>query len=302
MTDPKILFRAPNWVGDAIMSTAILKELMDKYSKIYIGIRDYVSPIFKGFNKDMVLLTKDPFKNKNYLEKFGFDIAFLFTPSFSSALETFLSGIKERVGFPEDLRGFLLTKKIKRDKIHILDQYRNIVKDYVELKNYKPYIPGFKRKKTNEKIAGIDMKSAFGEARSWKKEGFFEIARYLEEKGYKILQIGKEPDNQITEKTVNLTGKTTLQDVIEIISQMSLFISVDTGSMHIASALGIPQVALYLSTSPEWTAPFYNDKLVVIKSNAECSPCFKRECRFGDYHCRDIDISIVKEKIGELIE
>lgn len=301
MTDP-ILFRAPNWVGDAIMSTGVLKELMDRYDNIKIGLRGYVSPVFEGFGKEMIFLGKNPFKNADILKKHRFTKTFLFTPSFSSALESYLAGCKERIGFPEDFRNLLLTKKVKSGNTHILDQYRDIVKDYVDLKYYNPVIPGFKRRNNNEKKVGIDTKSAFGEARSWEKKGFLEIARYLEGKGYKIVQIGKDYDEPLTEKTINLSGKTTLNDVIKIISELDLFISIDTGSMHIAGAFGIPQIAIYLSTSPEWTAPYYNDKLIVIKSDAECSPCFKRECRFSDYHCRDIDIKIILEKIGKLIE
>lgn len=301
MTDP-ILFRAPNWVGDAVMSTAALKELMDKFDNIKIGLRSYVFPIFEGFGKDVIFLDKNPFKNARILKEYRFDKAFLFTPSFSSALESFLAGCKERIGFPEDYRNLLLTKRVKRDKIHLLEQYRDLVKDYVNLKYYKPEILGYKKKITKGKMVGIDMKSAFGKARSWEKEGFIKISRYLENNDYSIVQIGKDYDEPLTRNTFNITGKTTLKDVIKIISELDLFISIDTGSMHIAAAFGIPQIAIYLSTSPEWTAPYYNDKLVVIKSDAECSPCFKRECRFGDYHCREIDINTVIEKIEELIE
>uniref|UniRef100_A0A7C4Y4M6 Glycosyltransferase family 9 protein n=1 Tax=candidate division WOR-3 bacterium TaxID=2052148 RepID=A0A7C4Y4M6_UNCW3 len=298
----RILFRAPNWVGDAVLSTSILKELLNEYEDVFIGLREYVSPVFEGFNKEMLFLGKNPFDNGKIIEKYRFDISFIFTPSFSSALETFIGKSKERIGFPTDKRHLLLTKRIKTDKEHLIDQYRDIVKDYVELNYFNPEIPGIKKRYKKEKYAGIDMKSAFGPSREWKIEGFKKIAYFLEGIGFKVIQVGKEYQVSLTEKTINLTGKTTLKELIEIISEISLFISVDTGSMHIAGALGIPQVAFYLSTSPEWTAPFYNRDFLLIRADAKCSPCFKRTCKYKDYHCRDIDIEIVLKKIGGFIE
>jgi heptosyltransferase-2 len=77
---------------------------------------------------------------------------------------------------------------------------------------------------------------------------------------------------------MNTVGKTTIAEALVLISRCGLFLSNDSGLMHAAAALGIPQVALFGSTDPEKTAPL-NDKAVVIHpEGVSCTPCFKSEC------------------------
>jgi heptosyltransferase-2 len=83
---------------------------------------------------------------------------------------------------------------------------------------------------------------------------------------------------------INLIGKTTVAEVLALIGQCSLFLSNDSGLMHVAAALNIPQVALFGSTDPQKTAPLNDGAVVIHPSQVSCTPCFKSECP-ADLEC-----------------
>jgi heptosyltransferase-2 len=77
---------------------------------------------------------------------------------------------------------------------------------------------------------------------------------------------------------IDLVGKTTVAEALALVSMCALFLSNDSGLMHVAAALNIPQVALFGSTDPQKTAPLNNRAVVIHPEHVGCTPCFKRSC------------------------
>ena len=131
----------------------------------------------------------------------------------------------------------------------------------------------------------------FGPAKRWPAEYFAELAKYLEALNVAIWIIGTKKDAQtahiITEiapNVINLCGKTALPDAIDLIGCASAVISNDSGLMHVASALERPLVAIYGSSSPDFTPPL-NPRAKIIHKNLPCAPCFKRKCPLQHLDC-----------------
>ncbi|HKZ46203.1 MAG TPA: glycosyltransferase family 9 protein, partial [Thermodesulfobacteriota bacterium] len=114
--------------------------------------------------------------------------------------------------------------------------------------------------------------------------------RLVKDNGAKVILFGGKDDREICSTVLddltglNLAGEIDIRKSIALISRCNLFITNDSGPMHIAAALGIPTVAIFGSTDPKLTRPL-GDNVRVIKKNIECSPCFDRECRYGHYNC-----------------
>ncbi len=144
-------------------------------------------------------------------------------------------------------------------------------------------------------IIGINPGAAYGSAKRWYPERFAGVCSSLVKK-YKAeviifgsqqeASIAGEIEHHSTVPVVNMAGKTTIRELMALIKQCSLFITNDSGPMHIAAALNIPVVAIFGSTDPDKTGPL-GDNHVIIRKKVDCSPCFKRKCP-TDLRCMDL--------------
>jgi len=148
---------------------------------------------------------------------------------------------------------------------------------------------------TGKTIIGIAPGATYGPAKKWFPERFAEVADNLNEKfSARIIVMGGKSDRETARevqklaktKLINLAGKTTLQEAIFLISQCQLFISNDSGLMHIAGALNIPTIAIFGSTNPITTAPVGN-RSVIVRHEVSCSPCLKKSCP-TDFRCMEM--------------
>ena len=324
-----ILIRVPNWIGDAVVSTAFLKETKRIFKKLYVLADKSVSDIFEEnsaidelitFNKSKIL---DVILIILKLRKYNIRTAITLTPSFSSALIFLLSGIKIRCGFSDD--GFLLNRKYKRDKNHLekhlieefkevfyLASYKFDFKDikqdiFIDNKMESEVLKNFKLNKRKFNIF-ISPFVKYGPAKMWDIRKFNELIEVMKEKikNSRIYIIGTRHDLEyklnLSKNVIDLRGKTTLKEIIYLIKNANLFIGNDSGIMHIADAFEIPSLILFGSTSPDWTGPLSN-RVKILKANIHCSPCFKKECRYKTYEClKLITVEMAVKKIFSIIK
>jgi heptosyltransferase-2 len=145
---------------------------------------------------------------------------------------------------------------------------------------------------TKKAIIGIAPGATYGPAKRWLPDRFAEVADRLDERFsiQGILLGGKADGETVREvkkaartKLIDLTGRTSLREAVYLISQCRLFVSNDSGLMHIAGALNVPTVAIFGSTNPVTTAPAGNQS-VIVRQEISCSPCLKKTCP-TDFRC-----------------
>ena len=130
----------------------------------------------------------------------------------------------------------------------------------------------------------------YGEAKRWPVENYALLATKLSQQGFQVWVLGSEKDQTAALKIadgksiLNLCGKTRLEDTIDLLSVCKSAVTNDSGLMHIAAAVDISLVAIYGSSTPDYTPPLTN-KAKIQYLGLECSPCFKRECPLGHTNC-----------------
>jgi heptosyltransferase-2 len=329
----KILVRIPNWIGDAVLAIPALTAIRSFYKTSEITLLG-LDPILQLLRenriadhaiiierKDRTLIGKWALIQE--LKKANFDLAILLQNAFEAAFIAFLSGIPNRYGYDRDGRRFLLSHPIpppRSEKIHQLDYYLNLVGS---IKGMEPLwrIPTLylteDEKETaqqvlkqngisnNDLIIGINAGAAYGSAKRWLPERFAQMGdRLIKEKKAKVIFFGSRGERRMIEqivesmdgKPVNLTGKTEIRELMGLIFHCDLFVTNDSGPMHIASALDIPLISIFGSTDSITTSPVGLQNLIVRKE-IECSPCLLRECPI-DHRCMSsISVDDVMEAV-----
>ena len=322
---PRIVIRGANWVGDAIMTTPVVRAVKKNFphGHVTLLVKPWVAPVFQNNPfVDEILIYQDRGRHKKGwgtvrlsrdLRRHKFDFAVLMQNAFEAALITFLAGIPHRLGYDTDARGLLLNCCIPLDpalkKVHLIDYYRGILKGggLVDHGRTLDLFIGKKQRAEAETILkshGIDLAGPViainpgatgGTAKRWFPDRFAALARRLASYfGVKILIFGGPGDHELGEKIsimaggccVNLAGTTTLATAFALIHRCSLFITNDSGLMHAAAALGVNQVAIIGSTNPITTPPS-NANARVVRVPVPCSPCMKPECRYDHHQCMD---------------
>jgi len=319
----KILVRAPNWIGDAVMCLPALGALKAKYpgSEISVLTRARAVPVFERNPAVSELIVYDDksehrglkgrLRLSAELKEKGFGLAVLFQNAFDAAFISYISRIPERAGYARDLRTQLLTVKVpvtdEIKKKHQVYYYLNIIEALgggapkVEAPRIylsgaeEEWAEGFLEKNglTGARLLGISPGASYGPAKRWPEASFSELIDGFSASDGTVGIIFGGPEDRDTAKLVsegtstrhlNLAGSITLRQFMALLKRTGLFVTNDSGPMHIAAALGVPTVAIFGSTDPVLTGPFGGLSRVVIKK-APCNPCFDRVCRYGHYEC-----------------
>jgi heptosyltransferase II len=290
----KILIELPTWLGDTVMVTPAIENLVNHFNNAEITlIGSFVSiAVLKNHPKVLktYVLDKQYINLYNTLKDFDeFDVFFSFRSSLRSKFIKFYISSKNKYQFDK--------KKYFKD--HQVEKYNNFINDSLNIYTFaSKLIIHAKEKNTDKKnkMLGINPGSSYGSAKRWYPKEFAKVAIDLSSQ-YDIIIFGgpnekdfaKDIEQYLIEKGVenyiNLAAQTTINELITLISNLDLFISGDSGPMHLAAAFQIPTVAIFGPTKDNETSQWMNEKSFIVKKNLECQPCMKRTCPLKHHNC-----------------
>lgn len=313
----KILIRATNWVGDAIMALPALRAVRSRFpnAEITILARPYVAAIYKNQQVcDNMMFVDDKNDLVDELRAQRFDLALLLQNAFEAAWIAWRAGITERIGYARDGRSLLLTRAVAVPKLGEIPAHEQYY--YLELLRragwldslpsesfIKLNVPEDSRKHAEEFLLSarvqpgslriaIGAGASYGSAKCWPPDRFAALANRLQAQAQAdVILFGTSTEASVSSAIaagmshppIDLTGKTSIDDLPALLSKCHLFIGNDSGAMHVAAAVGLPVVAVFGPTDPFGTAPV-TPHCSVVQEKPHCSPCFLRRCP-TDHRC-----------------
>jgi heptosyltransferase-2 len=316
----KILVIAPSWVGDCMLMQPMLMRLMQRHpgcridvfappwtEKLLRAMPEVHDVIVNPFPHGALQLTARYLLGIQ-LRPAYYDQAIVLPNSWKSALVPFFARIPLRTGFVGESRYLLLNdaRRLDKQKLPLMvERFAQLAEDAQgeiprPLANPKLTINEAQRDATLHKLGlTLDQPVAvfcpgaeYGPAKRWPVAYYANIAQRLKQHGYAVWLVGSAKDqhaaeeiNQLAEgQCTNLCGRTDLGDAIALLACARLVVSNDSGLMHLAAALDRPMLALFGSSSPQFTPPL-SARAQVVKLDIECSPCFERVCPLVHFNC-----------------
>lgn len=315
----RIVIRATNWLGDAVMSLPAIRAVRANFpgSPISLLAKRSVADLYarESCVDKIILYDGNRWGTASALRQRKFSLGILLTNSFDSALIFRLASIPQIVGYDSDFRRLLLSRAIPvpdwKDSLHERFYYSELLQQARLIDGFHgvdgPILlecaaeaaqagrQAFAEQGVAQPVIGVSPGAAYGSAKRWLPERFAESAATLAtQRNSAVALFGAPTDTaqclavEEVLKTksvpvVNLAGKTTLRQFIDLAAACSVFLTNDSGSMHVASALGVPTVAIFGATNPKATGPAGPTNTVILEK-VECSPCFKRKCPI-DHPC-----------------
>ena len=335
----KLLVRATNWVGDAVMSIPALRAIRETHpgAEIAVLARHWVAEIYQreDFCNRLLIYEntgrhagmRGRLQLASELRELQFDCAILLQNAFDAALIAWLAGIPRRIGYARDGRGFLLTDAITTPERGDIPAHQRYY--YLELLRRAGFLDPLPKVEEihlhgdaatgrelfrsfgleGERVLGISPGAAFGSAKRWLPERFAEVAGNLsKEWNAEVAVFGTKSEAglcatvsaAIGPRAVNIAGRTSLGQFIDLAAACLVFVTNDSGAMHIASAVGVPTVAIFGATDAEATGPTAS-RARIVQVPVECSPCLLRECPI-DHRCMTrVESSMVESQVLELV-
>ena len=316
----RILIRATNWLGDSVISMPAVRAIKHGRPDAHVTVAApaKLAPVWKlvpEVDEVIALPAQSPLTTARLLRKRdAFDVAVLFPKSMRAALEVWLAGIPRRVGFAGHQRRWLLNQIVpdvpKNGPItHQVNDYLAIARQLGA--GTHAFAPAAQKRNgaTGPTLLGLCPGAEYGPAKRWLPERFAEVAsRVASTRDVKWILFGTAADadsgtaiaNVLGDRCENRIGKTTLDELIVELGRCGLLLTNDTGTMHLATLLGVPVVAVFGSTEHRLTGPL-GDGNTVIRRHVECSPCFLRECPI-DFRCMHaVSVEEVTEKVLALL-
>ena len=317
----RTLVISPNWLGDCLMAQPLLTRLKARqaYAAIDVIAVPAVAPVFTRMPEISQVIETDFRHGKLDLRarwRLGRSLrgryaqAFVLPNSWKSALIPFFADIPLRAGYAGEARYGLVNLRHRNPagsatRPPMAHFYLQLSEPPGKQFAGEPAQPLLRADplaviavkvglglRPAERLVALCPGAEYGPAKRWPTEHFAEVAARLKAAGMTPIVLGTQKDvpaglsiEQLSHGAAqNLAGKTTLDDAINLIAGSSLVITNDSGLMHVAAALGTPQVALFGSSSPAHTPPL-SDAAHVLYKGLECSPCYARECPLGHLRC-----------------
>ncbi len=331
MSVTQSLIIAPQWIGDAVMTEPLLRRLHARGERITVGALPWVAPVYRCMPQVAEVIEFPfahgglQFKARRSLAKQiegRFDTAYVLPNSLKSALLPLLAGVPKRVGYLGEARVGLLTHRIKnppKDKRPPMVAFYSALSGEAGIDQDRPQLKvsdadvqdtlkalGLQRGQYAIFVPGAE----YGSAKRWPAAHFAALAQQL---GVPVLLFGSGKDAALCDEivamasqhTTNLAGKTTLAQAIHALAASKFIVTNDSGLMHVAAALDVPQVALFGSSSPLHTPPLSSAAQVLwLKTDTsyqpplDCAPCFERECPLGHTRCLN---DIAPQRVAQLL-
>lgn len=319
----KILVRAVNWVGDAVMTLPAVDALGEIFprAEIVILAKPWVAPVYEGrpaVREVMIYRKENGMLNGlagltgtvGKLRARRFDIAILFQNAFEAAFLARAAGIPRRLGYDRDGRGILLTHGVAVNSFkpgtHQVEYYLNLLRATgwkAESRDPAIEAPGGARRSgvrllagkgvgENELLVALSPGAMFGDAKRWPAERFAAVGDMAAERwGATVLVMGsgkealvcRAVESAMKGPCINLCGGTSLDVAMAVIERCSMFVTNDSGLMHLAAALDVPTVAVFGSTDPVATGP-RGPHTRIVRHPVDCAPCLKPSCP-RDFRC-----------------
>ena len=340
----KILVIRYRFIGDTVLTVPFLRNLRKHYPDAQIDmLAGAVSSEVLGncpyIDNLIVFDTTHKHRYENtgskkisfwsyvkLLRKNKYDKVYVLKRSFSSAFLAFIGGIKERIGFDTEQRGFLLTKRVKYDKDkHEVDCFLDILKaDNVQIND--DYLENWIDKVSEAKVdeilraqnSGNDFKVLIHATsgninKQWSLEYFAEVVEFLiNKKNARVFYTGTEEDfdtyidiekhvkGKLKANSVNLCGKMSIQDSTALINKMNLVIGVDSGLLHVAASLNVPAIGIYGPMNPvKWQLRGNIHRALYL--NLPCIPCrLRRTCKFDRICLKNIKPELIINAVEEM--
>jgi len=310
----RILVVAPNWIGDALMAQPLLVRLKQSGAAIDVIAPEWVAPVMRRMAEvDHVVAA--PFRHGplqlgarwrfgRELRRRGYDKAVVLPNTWKSALVPFFARIPQRIGYVGEARYGLLNRIFKKNNSAMPSHYARLGGE-PDGELSRPHLEvtpaevadARRRFGVEGRYAVFCPGAEYGPAKRWPY--FKDLAERL---SLPVVVLGSAKDQEAASgvRGKNLVGKTSLDEAICLIAGAEVVVSNDSGLMHVAAALGRPQVALFGSSSPEHTPPA-SAAARVLWLRLECSPCFARECPLGHFRCmKDLSVERVLAEVGKL--
>ena len=318
----KILVRATNWIGDAIMSLPALREIRRRFpdGELFLQARPWVAAIYERERSlDHLIPLPAPPGLRELAPKAAqalklrphkFDLGILFPNSWESAALMRLAGARRIIGYARDGRSMLLTTAVPTPKRGEIPPHERFY--YLELLRRAGVISEiadtgqilldgadearargnelFLRRGIDRNVIGVSPGAAYGGAKRWVPERFAQAAgRLAAAMDGAVAVFGSPAERDLCEAVAraagghNLAGSTTLRDYIDMTAACRMYLTNDSGAMHISAALGVPTVTIFGPTDETATAA--TGRLTrVIREPVSCAPCLLRECPI-DHRC-----------------
>lgn len=305
----KIFIELPTWLGDAVMASAAIEMLSKNYEKAELTFFGSFAAceLYKIHPKCEKIIIDESKKSgqrwknlKKIAQEAGtFTLALSFRSSFASKVLFFFLRAKKKFIF----------KKSKKKQHQVL-KYVNFLEQTLKIKAENPTLKlYFPAKNFSKPSFGINAGASFGSAKRWEARKFAEVALHFAD-SFDILLFGGKNEEDICEEIEkiikkngkeckNLCGKTSIKELCENIAGLQLFLTNDSGPMHIAAAYKVNTIAIFGPTKFDETSPFKNENAYIIHKNFPCQPCMKRVCPIKSHICMK---AIQSEEVIFLIE
>lgn len=231
----------------------------------------------------------------------SFDIAITLRNQFHSSLLLRATHSKvtiARKSWHSRLLGVTHTPDIETSK-HLVLQYAELVfggEKHFDDADVPPLRLYIEPKRFEKPTMGINAGATYGSAKRWYPDRFAEVAAHFSDRfdilifgGPNEVEVAADIEKELQARGIsnytNIAGKTTIKELCENIGGCSLFVTNDSGPMHVAAAYQVPTVAIFGPTRHFETSQWKNRKSIIVREDMECAPCMKRECPLKHHEC-----------------